>query len=332
MTGATPATYCARLIERTREGVAAAIGEAIDRREEGEDSSGRGRLIQWIASLEDTDTASFLRFMADESLEDSTRLLTTIDEHAHAMQLVMAADTAPTSLVTLQRAVIEAVLTLCYVHDADVAPGRAMLRILARQLDAFEGSEKNAAAFPRSVVGERAAEISEGAAGFRQMLAKYSIELAPLSKGSTGWISYAGHRESVQFNATDAARRYLGADAHHWNIGSGGTHSKAWFLPSVLNGLTDVMLSTRMEQFGGPTFAVLASARVLLRGFAAHMGVPTTRAREAVFAREKALMSHIRSEAPSPISLVEFEARPADWTPTEKNLSAFYRRHPSDRR
>ena len=77
------------------------------------DSSGRGRLIHWVAGIDGPDTAGFFRFMADESFEDATRLLTAIDNHAHAMQLVMEAGVASTSLVTLQRALIEAVLTLC---------------------------------------------------------------------------------------------------------------------------------------------------------------------------------------------------------------------------
>ncbi|MBT1620605.1 MULTISPECIES: hypothetical protein [Curtobacterium] len=142
MSAVTPATYCARLLKRTREDVAAAIVEAVERRDEGEDSSGRGRLIHWVAGIDEADIAGFFRFMADESLEDATRLLTAIDEHAHAhahaMQLIMEAGVASTSLVTLQRALIEAVLTLCYVHNADAAPARTMLRILARQLDAFD--------------------------------------------------------------------------------------------------------------------------------------------------------------------------------------------------
>jgi hypothetical protein len=40
-------------------------------------------------------------------------------------------------------------------------------------------------------------------------------------------------------------------------------------------------------------------------------------------------MSHIRSEAPSPISLAEFESRLADWAPIAQDLSAFYRRRSS---
>jgi hypothetical protein len=328
MSAATPAAYCARLLKRTRADVAAAIAEAVERRDEGEDSSGRGRLIHWIAAIDDSDTAGFLRFMADESLEDATRLLTAIDEHAHAMQLVMEANVASTSLVTLQRALIEAVLTLCYVHDAAAAPARTMLRILARQLDAFEGSERNSAAFPRTVIGDRAAEIHEGVEGFRAMLAWFGIELTPVHKGSTPSLAYDGERENIMFNATDAAKRYLKADAHHWNMGSGGTHSKAWFLPSVLDGLTDEKLSSEVEQFGAPTFAVLASARVLLTAVAAHSGVSTTPAREAVFMREKALMAFVQGNDPSPISLAEFESRPADWKPEVRDLTAFYRRRP----
>lgn len=328
MSAVTPAAYCARLLKRTREDVAAAIVEAVERRDESEDASGRGRLIHWVAGIDDPDTAGFFRFMADESLEDATRLLTTIDEHTHAMQLVMEAGVASTSVVTLQRALIEAVLTLCYVHDADAAPARSMLRILARQLDTFEGSERNSAAFPRSVIGDRAAEIREGVEGFRAMLLRYSVELTPLHKGSTPSLAYDGHRENVVFNATDAAKRYLKADAHHWNMGSGGTHSKAWFLPGVLDGLTDEKLSSEVEQFAAPTFAVLASARVLLAAVATHSGVSTTHAREAVFMREKALMAFVQGNDPSPISLAEFESRPADWKPEVRDLSTFHRRRP----
>lgn len=328
MSAVTPAAYCARLLKRTRADVAAAIAEAVERRDEGEDSSGRGRLIHWIAGIDDPDTAGFLRFMADESLEDATRLLTAIDEHAHAMQLVMEAGVASTSLVTLQRALIEAVLTLCYVHDATAAPARTMLRILARELDAVEGSERNSVAFPRTVVGDRAAKIHEGVKGVRAMFVRFGIELTPARNGSTASLAYDGHRENVPFNATDAAKRYLKADAHHWNMGSGGTHSKAWFLPSVLDGLTDEKLSSEVEQFGAPTFAVLASARVLLTAVAAHSGVSTTPARAAVFMREKALMAFVQGNDPSPISLEEFESRPADWKPEVRDLSAFYRRRP----
>lgn len=328
MNGVTPATYCARLLRRTRVDVAAAIADAVERRDEGEDSSGRGRLIHWIAGIDDPDTAGFFRLMADQSLEDATRLLTAIDEHAHAMQLVMEAGVASTSLVTLQRALIEAVLTLCYVHDAAAAPARTMLRIVARELDAVEGSERNSAAFPRSVIGDRAAEIREGVKGVRAMLVRFGIELTPVHKGSTPSLAYDGERENVMFNATDAAKRYLKADAHHWNMGSGGTHSKAWFLPSVLDGLTDEKLSSEVEQFGAPTFALLASARVLLTAVAAHSGVSTTPAREAVFMREKGLMAFVQGNNPSPISLEEFESRPADRKPEVRDLSAFYRRRP----
>jgi hypothetical protein len=183
---------------------------------------GRGRLIDWVAGIDDLETAGFFRLMADESLEDATRLLNAIDEHAHVMQLVMEAGVASTSLVTLQRALIEAVLTLCYVHDADAAPARTMLRILARQLDAFKGSERNSAAFPRSVIGDRAAEIRGGVEGFRAMLVRYGVELTPLHKGSTPSLAYDGHRENVVFNATDAAKRYLKAD------GTPLEHGKRW--------------------------------------------------------------------------------------------------------
>ncbi len=39
MNAVTPATYCARLLKRTRADVAGAIAEAVERRDEGEDSS-----------------------------------------------------------------------------------------------------------------------------------------------------------------------------------------------------------------------------------------------------------------------------------------------------
>jgi hypothetical protein len=171
-------------------------------------------------------------------------------------------------------------------------------------------------------------KIHEGVKGVRAMFVRFGIELTPARNGSTASLAYDGHRENMPFNATDAAKRYLKADAHHWNMGSGGTHSKAWFLPSVLDGLTDEKLSSEVEQFGAPTFAVLASARVLLTAVAAHSGVSTTPAREAVFMREKALMAFVQGNDPSPISLAEFEARPADWKPEVRDLSAFYRRRP----
>ncbi len=62
------------------------------------------------------------------------------------------------------------------------------------------------------------------------MLVRFGIELATVYKGSTPSLAYDGERENVMFNATDAAKRYLKADAHHWNMGSGAPTRRRGFL------------------------------------------------------------------------------------------------------
>jgi hypothetical protein len=316
---ASPGRYGARLITQTRRDITAAVartagGHGLD----GPDSV-RRRLIAW---LDDNDTTEgFFRLMADESLEDGVRLLTVADQHAVAIEELLEIGSAFAALPTLQRGLLESVLTLCYVHDPKVAPERTILRMLARSLDMFEGSQRTSVKFPRTVMGDRKEQIESAVEGVREMFTRNGVTLAPEQKGGTPHLSLGTIRENVKFNATDAARDYLGVDAHHWDTGSGGTHSKAWFLPSISAGLTEDALSDEVELMAASVLGVLAAGKALLRAVASHTGHDTRAEQERIFRREKALVHYSSGTEFSPISLSDYEKRPAEWKPKTHELN-----------
>jgi hypothetical protein len=320
MNVASPGRYGARLIAQTRRDITAAVarttgGHGLD----GPDSV-RRRLIAW---LDDNDTTEgFFRLMADESLEDGVRLLTVADQHAVAMEELLELGSAFAALPTLQRGLLESVLTLCYVHDPRVASERTILRMLARSLDMFEGSQRTSVKFPRTVIGDRKQQIESAVEGVREMFTRNGVTLAPELKGGTPHLSLGTIRENVKFNATDAARDYLGVDAHHWDTGSGGTHSKSWFLPSITAGLTEDALSDEVELMAASVLGVLAAGKALLRAVASHTGHETRAEQEGVFRREKALVHYSSDTEFSPISLSDYEKRPAAWKPKTHDFSA----------
>lgn len=310
---ASPGRYGARLITQTRRDITAAVARTAGGHGLDAPDSVRRRLIGW---LDDNDTAEgFFRLMADESLEDGVRLLTVADQHAVAMEELLEIGRAFAALPTLQRGLLESVLTLCYVHDPKVVPERTILRMLARSLDMFEGSQRTSVKFPRTVMGDRKEQIESAVAGVREMFTRNGVTLAPQHKGGTPHLSLGTIRENVKFNATDAARNYLDVDAHHWDTGSGGTHSKAWFLPSISAGLTEDTLSDEVELMAASVLGVLAAAKALLRAVASHTGHDTWVEQERVFRREKALVHYSSGTEFSPISLSDYEKRPAEWRP-----------------
>ena len=60
---------------------------------------------------------------------------------------------------------------------------------------------------------------------------------------------------------------------------------------------------------------VLAAGKALLRAVASHTGHDTRAEQEGVFRREKALVYYSTDTEFSPISLSDYEKRPAEWKP-----------------
>lgn len=323
MKATTPGKYGARLIAQTRRDIAAAFERTTEGRGLEAPDSVRRRLIEWLDD-NDTDT-HFFRGVASDNMEDAIRLLAAADQHADAMEQLLESGRALATLPTLQRGLIESVLILCYVHDTNVPPERTMLRMLARSLDMFEGSERTSLRFPRTVMGARRTQIQDAASGVRKLFTANGVTVAPFSRGGTPHLGLANSTESVKFDATAAARQYLGVDAHHWEMGSGGTHSKSWFLPTITAGLTEDALSSELEVVGASVLGALSAARALLRALSSHTGHSTRTEQERVFAREKVLVHRVNGMGLSPISLTDYELRGPDWRPSRQNLGAFIR-------
>ena len=326
MSPISPGQYAARLVAATRRDVMVALKRATSGMDTERPGSARRGVMAW---LDEHDTEDhFLRYVANESRTDASRLLNAADQHAAAMQHLLHDGVAFGALATLERALLESVLTLCYVHDHEASPDRLMLRMIARTLDTFEGSHRAHRQFTRTFTAAKRRSGEESVAGVRDLFRAHGVDIEPEKRGGTPHIGLLGTRENVKFDATAAAQRYFGTDAHHWTTSSGATHSKAWYLISVSpdSGERGGQAGTRV--MGAATVGSLTASRALLRAIEGFTGFSTRPEQEGIFRREKGLISQLNGGAPlEPVSLAEHEARGPTWRPRAPRLDSFQARN-----
>lgn len=322
MNAISPGQYAGRLLAATRKDVLAALRRATSGAGVEQPGSARSRVIAW---LDEHDTGDdFFRYVANENRDDASRLLNAADQHAAAMEHLLKSGVAYGSLATLERALLEAILTLCYVHDREASPERLMLRMIARTLDTFEGSHRAQLHFTRTFTTARRRSGEENIAGVRDLLRAHGVSIEPERSGGTPHIGFMGVRENVKFDATAAARHFLGTDAHHWSTSSGATHSKAWYLVAVSPESDEHGGSAGTSVMGAATLGALRGARALLGAIERFTGFSTRPEQDRVFRREKALVSQLNGGTPiDPVSLDEHEARPPTWRPRTPRLDPF---------
>lgn len=326
MSSISPGQYAARLVAATRKDVLTALERATSGVGAEEQGSARSQVMTWL-HVHDTED-EFFRYVANENRDDASRLLNAADQHAAAMEHLLKSGVAYGSLATLERALLEAVLTLCYVHDRQASPERLMLRMIARTLDTFEGSHRAQLHFTRTFTTAKRRSGEENIAGVRDLLRTHGVSIEPEKSGGTPHIGFMGVKENVKFDATAAARHFLGTDAHHWSTSSGATHSKAWYLVAISPELDEHGKSTGTSVMGAATLGALRGSRALLQAIEGFTGFSTRPEQDRVFRREKALVSQLNGGAAiDPVSLDEHEARSPTWRPRTPRLDSFRTRN-----
>lgn len=181
MSPISPGRYSARLIARTREDVTAALKRATSGSGFEQPGAARRKVIAWLKE-HDTDE-DFFRHIANENRQDAMLLLNAADQHGLAMQQLMENQVAYGALATLERSLIEGILTLCYIHDGDVTADKLMLRMLARTLDAFEGSHRTQLQFVRTFTAAKRRKGEANVAGVRELFQANGVILGPEHHG-----------------------------------------------------------------------------------------------------------------------------------------------------
>lgn len=198
--------------------------------------SGRGRLTAWYLSEEAAglDQVGNWERLEHELIDDVMVIGAGINDHLAALQLCLTAEIPlQTSIVTLGRAIFEPTVRLCYLLDARVAPVQHLLRAVAQWVDKFESTEKTARSYDHDP--HELAEIAGRTDRMHADLSTMGFMRFPGSRNPrfTTNVGLGGEVVNVDFNVTEAAKRYVTGVDFAWSVLSGGAHSKSWFINSA---------------------------------------------------------------------------------------------------
>jgi hypothetical protein len=193
--------------------------------------------------------AHILGEICEVSFEFLERLIGMCGDLATSIVVLMeSGETTAVSPMALERVLGEAVLRICYIFDANIPPARMLVRMAAYQLEAVEDQLKTTEAFGKDGIEELERHTAQ-IRGMHALLANAGFERVPSRRRAifTASLSFDGHRDNVDMNATDAYKKYVKVGQWQWATGSGAIHSRGWFLPNVVGTRGEPPMSTRDE-------------------------------------------------------------------------------------
>jgi hypothetical protein len=136
--------------------------------------------------------------IAEGGLSDVHQTLLAADDHAAALEVALTSSEPPlTSLMMIVRGILEATLQACELIDPDAIPIQQVARAAAFRLDAIEGNERTARAFPVSVLGD-STNRTEAVDGIHEWLDKSGGgRRKAQGDGSTQFVRGDRHSDAV---------------------------------------------------------------------------------------------------------------------------------------
>ena len=295
--------YCSRVVAQQRRDIRKSL---VDLERPGNDT-GQYRVDEWAA---EQPNAEFLDVLIEEGLEAGARCLNAADDLAHAIEIQLAAGTNPLSVISLQRSLLECALRACYMFDPEVPPIRNILRIAAHQVELFEGTVqtigKMGADYPSTDQGDKR-EALEGVTALYQKWG-FTMHKRKPTDNYTYSVGLTNANETVPFNATDAAAKYLDY-SYEWSLTSGAAHSTSWYLPSLVPGLTEPALGTFDDAAAAATLGLLNISNAIENSLAGYFGADVSSLRSRTHLRRRAVLARAKNETVSPISVDDYHQR-----------------------
>jgi hypothetical protein len=322
-----PGVYAARLVRSTIKDADRLLDQAMEAGYFRVAGTGIATLDPW---MRDHPHAKFIYGeIFAENANVTERLLRNCSDLAEGLALALDANgSVLTSLYVLQRALGEAVMRICYMFDAAVAPARTMARLAAYQIESVEGNLRAAEAFGRAGK-ESAGRTLSHIDMLHKMMKEGGFELHPDTRRPplTFSVSIDGERENIKFDATAAFKKYVPASAWQWELGSGVTHSRGWMLASILPTLETEAPGSTVDSIMGVALTVFELADALAVTAAAHTGVNADWFRKRIHGRRRGALSWTESHDDLAVGHVEYSNRPANFIAKKGHPgTGFYRR------
>lgn len=321
----SPGMYAARIVRAVLKDVDDLLDQVLEAGADRRPTAGITAFDEWARTHKHSE---FYLAVFRQSMDDVERLLRTCVDMAESIAVLMETN-GPSfvSPLVLSRSLGEAVMRVCHVIAADVPPQRTLARMAAFQLEAVEGNLRAAQMFGAQAAAEGARAL-DNIAEMQDWLKREGFELGPHRvKPFTAWIKVDGQTENIEFNATDAYKRYMPMGVWHWNLGSGVTHSRGWMLPSVAGAGDDAPLSSLVELFITVTDVVLELGDALARAGAAHTALDVDWFHKKNHLRRRGMLSLAKRNNDIAVDHREYAARGPDWVYSETRLGdAFLKR------
>lgn len=304
-------SFCARIVARQREDVRQTFTAATDYAGGNLELSGTGlrNLVEW---MEEQPSGGSIKVFFDSGIEDAVRALRAIDEHALAIEVLLRnGGVFGAAGSTLLRGAMEGVLGLCYLFDSSVPPAQMAARLVAHRIASLHGNEKAIKAFGTDVPQSTLTNAQEASDGIKQLYRDSGFILGESKDGGryTPSVSIDGETAQVKVTMTEAAKKYAPDDTFGWAIASGAVHSEAWFLPSFVNGASDVALGHPDEANMTIVSTLLAASESLAQAIGKHTGYDVGPFEKRTFTRQKTLISRLKGTPFSPIDFETYKSR-----------------------
>lgn len=322
--GLSPAALAARLIRQTLRDAVVLVRDAVKAGGERHAGAGVTVLDQWMEAHQERE---FFRAIFDQNVETIEQLLGSAEDSAHALLATLDSgrpSTAP--LFVLERAIVEAILRICWLLDSDHTPERTVVRMMVVQVEQIEGSLQIAESFGPAAAGE-ARQIRENIADFHRMIADHGFTRTPQRRPElTGTISLGASTETARISITDAGRAHLRLTPWQYPLSSGAAHGRPWMLAAMF----DRAVATPREAHAAClaiTGDLLEAADALADAAHAHTGIDVARFHKAVHERRLALTTRARGNSVS-VGHEEYRTRTIGTNTRAPILPATFRGHP----
>lgn len=192
------------------------------------------------------------------------RVYDSILEHLRTIELVLSSGRElPVAAWTNARVVLEGVLYICWLADADAATEKRIARaatILPQQIEGkYDALEK----FPSSVREAMAArQLRSNKRALAEVYAEVGLDLVHFTDkdgkplDAFRHIVYKGEKAAFRSNTTQLAETYLPNDQKLYHLLSGAAHGKAWFLNGTVTDGYDEFIDHALQPLSviGDTF------------------------------------------------------------------------------
>jgi hypothetical protein len=254
-----------------------------------------------------------LASIAESSIEDISRIIVGVDDHAAALEACLSADELlNTSLMTITRGLLEGVLQVCELLDPHISPALQVARGAAFRLDTIEGSERTLREFPDMVTEGRTRQ-SDAVDGIHKWMADTGLILGKRRPGDrfSSYVELDGVRANLKFNVTDAAKRYLTGLSFAYPMLSGAAHSRGWYLSTAYPFAGEEGDFTSPEQtYSSVVLIALGASDALINATYAHAGVDPLPILKKTHTRRKALIAQLHNEGFHPTSYEDYSRDP----------------------